>query len=253
MEKTIIIAHRGESYEAPENTLASINLAWNRNADAVEIDVHLTGDSKIAVIHDSNTSRTGDQYKKVKSETFDELKKVDVGKFKGDQWIDEKIPSLEEVLKTIPVGKQIFIEIKCGQEIIHELPKVLMNSKLSIDQIKLICFNLETLSALKKIVPQYEMYWLRNVERKKFLFWKLNSKRMIEKVLENKLDGLNIRGNNLIDKKFVDKIKKTGLKLFVWTINNPEEAEKFLKLEVNGITTDRPFWLKQCLKYDNNN
>ncbi len=250
MNKTLIIAHRGESYEAPENTLASINLAWNRNADAVEIDVHLTSDNKIAVIHDSNTSRTGNCNKKIKSVTLDELKKIDVGKFKGDQWIDENIPSLDEVFETIPDNKKIFIEIKCGKEIISALSQILLQSKLKADQIRFICFNLETLSELKKIFPQYEMYWLRNIERKKIIFWRLNSDKMIKKVLENKLDGLNIRGSKLINKNFVEKVKKAGLKLFVWTINNPAEAEKFLKLEVDGITTDRPFWLKQILKFD---
>lgn len=248
MNKTLIIAHRGESYEAPENTLASINLAWNRNADAIEIDVHLTGDNKIAVIHDSNTSRTGDRYKKIKSESFEELKKIDVGKFKGEQWVDEKIPSLEEVLQTIPAGKKIFIEIKCGQEILPEIPKILQYSTSKTDQIKFICFNLEIISKLKKILPQYEMYWLRNIEHKKFWFWKLNSDQMIKEIKENRLDGLNIRGNKLIDNNFVEKVRNAGLKLFVWTINNPEEAKKFITLGVDGITTDRPFWLKQVLE-----
>ena len=248
MDKTLIIAHRGESYEAPENTLASINLAWNRNADAVEIDVHLTCDNKIAVIHDSNTNRTGDRYKKVRSESLDELKKIDVGKFKGEQWLDEKIPSLEEVLITIPADKKIFIEIKCGPEIISELQKILSCSKLNNNQVRLIGFSLETISAIKKFIPQYEVYWLRNVERKKFLFWKLNQDELIEKVLKSGLDGLDIKGSKSINQHFVEKVKKAGLKLFVWTINNSEEAEKFLKLGVDGITTDRPFWLKQSLK-----
>lgn len=246
--KTLIIAHRGESYEAPENTLASINLAWNRGADAVEIDVHLTGDNKIAVIHDSHTNRTGDRYKKIKSETLDELKKIDVGKFKGEQWLDEKIPSLEEVFNTIPVGKEIFIEIKCGTEIIPGLQKILTHSKLNKNQIRFISFSLETISSIKKIFPQYEVYWLRNVERRNFLFWKLNPDELIEKVLSNGLDGLDIKASKSINQHFVEKVKKVGLKIFVWTINNSEEAEKFLKLGVDGITTDRPFWLKQSLK-----
>ena len=61
----LIIAHRGESYDAPENTLASINLAWKRKADAVEVDVQLTKDKKIVVIHDNSTLRTGGKLKKI--------------------------------------------------------------------------------------------------------------------------------------------------------------------------------------------
>ncbi len=253
MNKTLIIAHRGESFDAPENTLASINLAWKRDVDAVEIDVHLTADNKIAVIHDSNTNRTGGKYKKVKSESLDALKKIDVGKFKGEQWVDEKIPSLEEVIDTIPEEKEIFIEIKCGDEIISELRNVLVNSKLNKNQIRLISFNLKTTSYAKKILPQFEVYWLRNVERKKFQFWKWRAEKLIEEALVNELDGLDVRGNKSIDQKFVDKVKAAGLKLFIWTINNPEEAERFIKLGVDGITTDRPFWLKENLKITNQN
>lgn len=55
---TILIAHRGSSYEAPENTLGAVNLAWEQNADAVEVDVHLSLDNKVVVIHDSDTYRT---------------------------------------------------------------------------------------------------------------------------------------------------------------------------------------------------
>jgi len=90
----IIIAHRGESFEAPENTHASINLAWVRNADAVEIDVQLTNDEKIVIIHDKSTLRTGGKLKRVSSNTYDNLSMIDVGKFKGRKWKDERIPLL---------------------------------------------------------------------------------------------------------------------------------------------------------------
>ena len=71
--KFIIIAHRGESYDAPENTHASINLAWEREVDAVEIDVQLTKDEKIVVIHDKSTLRTGGKLKRISSNTYDNL------------------------------------------------------------------------------------------------------------------------------------------------------------------------------------
>ena len=89
-KKLLIIAHRGESYDAPENTLASINLAWKRDADGVEIDVKLTKDEKIVLIHDKTTLRTGDKYKRIASNNYNELLKIDVGKFKGNKWKNER-------------------------------------------------------------------------------------------------------------------------------------------------------------------
>ncbi len=100
-KKLLIIAHRGESYDAPENTLASINLAWKRDADAVEIDVQLTKDEKIVVIHDKTTLRTGGKYKRIASNNYDELLKIDIGKFKSTKWKNERIPLLDDVRKAL--------------------------------------------------------------------------------------------------------------------------------------------------------
>ena len=76
-----IIAHRGASYLAPENTMASVMLGWEKGAD-VEVDVHLSKDNRILVIHDSSTKRTGEIDLKVKEAASRELRKLDVGSFK---------------------------------------------------------------------------------------------------------------------------------------------------------------------------
>ncbi len=96
----LIIAHRGESYDAPENTLASINLAWQRDADAVEIDVRLSKDNKVVVFHDKTTRRLGGRNESVKNQTLEELKELDVGSWKSEKYKNEKIPTLTEVLAT---------------------------------------------------------------------------------------------------------------------------------------------------------
>ena len=120
----IIIAHRGESYEAPENTIASINLAWERGADAVEIDVQLSKDDEIVVIHDTDTFRTGRRDKNIRDQTLEELQQLDVGVYKGKAYKNEKIPTISQVLDTIPEGKKLFVEIKCGKEIIPPLRNI---------------------------------------------------------------------------------------------------------------------------------
>src|SRR5438445_6957075 len=108
-----IIAHRGASYDAPENTLASVKLAWEQKADAVEIDVHLSKDGSIVVIHDANTSKVAGVRKRVSDQTLAELKGLDVGRWKGPKWASERIATLDEVLATVPERKRLFIEIKC--------------------------------------------------------------------------------------------------------------------------------------------
>ena len=108
----LIIAHRGASFDAPENTLAAVNLAWQQNADAVEVDVHLSRDGHLFVIHDADTRRTTGLDRKVAQLKLPQLPRHDAGRWKGAQWRGEKIPTLDEVLATVPRGKKIFIEIK---------------------------------------------------------------------------------------------------------------------------------------------
>src|SRR3954469_16330395 len=119
-----IVGHRGESYDAPENTMASFNLAWERHDDVVETDVHLTKDGKLIISHDPHTFRTtggprhGGQNLVIAEHTADELRQLDVGKWKAPVWAGQKMPLLEELLATIPdkPGKRVFIEIKIGPE-----------------------------------------------------------------------------------------------------------------------------------------
>lgn len=244
---TIFIAHRGESLDAPENTLASVRLAWARNADAVEIDIHMTADRKIAVIHDSNTRRTSGKYLKVKEQTLTELKKLNVGKYNGRTWPEEKIPSLEEVLDTVPAGRMLFIEIKSGPEIIDELYSAVNRSRLSPGQVKIIGFNLKTISSAKNIFTGCEVFWLKNIDKNYFQFWKPGIDEIISTSIKNKLNGLDVKYSKSVDERFVGFVRKAGLKLYVWTVNDPQVAGELIKLNVDGITSDNQLLLKEKL------
>src|SRR4051812_6064313 len=112
------VAHRGESHDAPENTLASYKLAWERGDDAAETDIHLTKDGKLIVSHDPDTGRlsAGKTKLVIKEHTADDLRKLDMGSFKGPSFADQKLPLLDELLAIIPPGKRLFIEVKIGPE-----------------------------------------------------------------------------------------------------------------------------------------
>jgi glycerophosphoryl diester phosphodiesterase len=121
-----IIAHRGFSARAPENTLGAFELGWKHQTDACELDVYLTADGKTAVIHDKDTKRTAGVKLDVASSKQAELTALDAGSWKGKEWTNEKIPTLEQALATLPKGKQrFFIEVKCGAEIVPELKRIL--------------------------------------------------------------------------------------------------------------------------------
>jgi glycerophosphoryl diester phosphodiesterase len=248
-ERALIIAHRGESYDAPENTLAAVNLAWERNADAVEVDVHLTKDGKIVVIHDDNTWRITHTYRKVSKLTLEQLRLLDVGAYKGKRWAREKIPTLEEVIDTVPADKQLFIEIKGNARILEELKRVLDNSSISPEQPVLIGMDLTTMGTIKKDLSAYQVCWVCAMKDEKHMQAGSNrGEELIARALQAGLDGLDIKASKEVGKDFIARAKSAGMKLYVWTVNDPAEARRLFEAGVDGITTDRTQWLKTRLQ-----
>src|SRR5262245_7932255 len=244
--KVEIVGHRGASFDAPENTLASVKLAWEQKADAAEFDVFLSKDGKIVVIHDANTKRTAGADMKIAETTLDELRKLGVGKWKDAKFADEKIPTLEEVLATVPAGKRVFIEVKCGPEIVPELDRVLKAGKLKSEQTCVNSFNADVIAATKKDRPDLPCYCIVKLAPKNAK--PRTAEELIAKAKEIKADGLDLSATRaILDKAFGDKVKAAGLKLYVWTVNDVELAKQMIAAGVESITTDKPGWLREQL------
>src|SRR5215831_18081119 len=92
-----IVAHRGASFDAPENTVASANLAWEQNADAVELDIRLTKDGELIVSHDGTTSRIDGRNRLISDLTLAEVRSLDAGRIKGPKFAGEKMATLDEL------------------------------------------------------------------------------------------------------------------------------------------------------------
>lgn len=232
-----IIGHRGASFLAPENTLASMNLAWELNADAVEIDIHLSKDNRIMVHHDSNTKRQTAVDCNIKNTNSDELRTLDAGVFKNEKFRGEKIPFLEEVIATIPVGKILVVEIKCGREVLPFL-KNIVDASDKKRQIEFISFGWKTIIEAKKLFPENKCYWLSEKEAV--------VKHKIKNVARKGLDGLDLY-SEIINRELVAKTKDLGLEMLCWTVDDKYEAQRLISLGVIGITTNRPAWLKEQL------
>ena len=240
----LIIAHRGESYDAPENTLASINLAWQRNVDAVEVDIQITKDEKIVIIHDKSTLRTGSIYKRISTSKYNQLLNIDIGKFKGKEWENERIPLLEEVIDSIPENKILFVEIKSDNRIVTPLQKLLDRKKINSAQIKFIGFNIATMKLVKEAFPENESYWI--IEGKNY---KSTSQllKTIEKCKELKFDGLDLEEEKYLNEDVIHTVKNSGLKIFTWTVDDPARTKQLYFDGIDGITTNRASWLKAKL------
>jgi glycerophosphoryl diester phosphodiesterase len=244
-----IIGHRGASEDAPENTLGSFRLAWTQNADAAETDVYLSKDGEIVVIHDANTGRVGGRNRKVVDQTLAELKQLDIGRWKGDQWTGERIPTLAELLAIIPEGKRLFIEIKCGPEIAPRLVEVLNSAHKRPEQTCLISFSYEVMQRVKKELPALKCYWIVQLKRnRKTGSWSPPLQEIIRKAKDAGLDGIDFGDAPVIDREFVAKVKQAGLGVYIWTVNTTKEAGRLEQAGVDGITTNRPGFLKEFLR-----
>ncbi len=243
-----IIAHRGASADAPENTLTSMKLAWAQGADAIEVDLWLSRDGKIIVFHDATTKRFDGTGRKISDLTLEESRQMDVGAWKGERYKGERVPLLEEVLATIPAGKRAVLEIKSGSELVPELARVLRAVARPSAETCVISFSHAALAASKKELPALEHYFLSR--------WKVDDKTgkapelagLIAQAKEAKFDGLNLESAWPIDAAFAGQVKTAGLKLLVWTVNDASTARRLAAAGVHSITTDRPGTLREDLQ-----
>lgn len=230
------IAHRGASYVAPENTLASAKLAWELGADAVEIDIHISKDNRIMVIHDKDTKRTcsGKKNLTIADSPSVLLRDLDAGIWKDQKYKGEKIPFLAEIVETVPAGKTLVVEVKCGVEVIPPLVRM-MEKCTKKEQIVFIAFDWKTMVEVKKTFPGNKCYWLSGSKNGL-------SKKIVE-AAENGLDGVNLH-YSIIDEEVMRIAKENKLEVLAWTVDDPTEAKRLTNLGVTKITTNRPDWLK---------
>jgi glycerophosphoryl diester phosphodiesterase len=242
-----IIAHRGASFDAPENTLAAIHLAWKQQADAVEIDVQFSKDGHIVVIHDDDTRKTAGVQKKVATQSLSELRALDVGRWKNPKWSGERIATLAEAFAAIPEGKRLFVEIKCGPECIPKFVEDFKASGRKPGQIVPIGFSLDTMRRLKQALPELVVCWVAEFKRAWNGAWTPTAETLITQAKEAGLDGLDLSGKGPVDPAFARKVHAAGLKLYIWTVDAPLRAKQLREAGVDGITTNKPGWLRSKL------
>ena len=242
-----IVAHRGFSARAPENTLGAFDLAWKNQTDACELDVYLTADGKTIVIHDKDAKRTTGVKMDVPTSKQADLTALDAGSWKGKEWAKQKIPTLEQALATMPKGKQrFFIEIKCGAEIVPELKRILEPMKDRAAQLAIISFQRAAAAESKKAMPWIKVYRLASGKTKDKKPTDLTQ--LIADTKADQLDGLDLGTADFPwDAAMVQQIRSAGFGLYVWTVNKPADAQRFAKLGVDGITTDDPVMLREAL------
>jgi glycerophosphoryl diester phosphodiesterase len=243
----LIVAHRGASRDAPENTLPAFQLAWERGADAIEADCHLTSDGHIVCFHDRDAKKLTGQAVIVEQATLEQLRKLDVGAHHGEEFRGTSMPTLAEVLATVPDGRKIYIEVKCGPTIVPGLLREVESSGLAREQVVVISFNGEVIEALEKAVPELRTFWLVNLKRDKRSGELTPALGEILSTLKRiRADGVST-SFALVTRELVETVMREGHEYHVWTVNEAPDARRLRDCGVLSITTDVPGEIRRGL------
>lgn len=239
----VIVAHRGASFDAPENTMAAFELAWQQGSDGVEGDFYLTRDQQIVCIHDRDTSRTAGVKKRVEESTLAELRDLEYGSWKGKKWDGEEIPTFEDVFKAVPEGRLFVIELKSNAKIVPVLAAQLKRLDVGKIRMLIISFDKSTVAACHDQIPDVRAHWLTSFRKdEKNGGYRPSAREIANVVIESGAAGVGMNGNRkVIDEVFIKQLADSGCNEFhVWTIDRLEDAAYFQKLGAVGITTNKP-------------
>ncbi|NOZ22954.1 MAG: hypothetical protein GXP25_17895 [Planctomycetes bacterium] len=231
VSRPLVIAHRGASSTAPENTVAAIRHAVELGAGGVEFDVRRTADGRIVLMHDGAVDRTTNGTGAVANLSLDQIRALDAGAWKGETFAGEPVPLLREALEWLKGRAMPVIEIK-DQGIAAEVVGQISEMDMVMD-VTVICFHAETLRQVREIN--------RDI-RTSVLIGEKEAPRpngLIRCVRDAKADHPDLQWG-LATRECVEAFHAEGMPVWVWTVNEREEMRKLIELGVDGITTDEP-------------
>jgi glycerophosphoryl diester phosphodiesterase len=239
MGKPWVVAHRGASGYAPENTMTAFRKAVELGATFIETDLQLTRDSYLVALHDVSLERTTNGRGSVREHTLEELRALDAGAWFGPQFAGERIPTLKEILEfALEADVVFYLEVKpagtWGVE--HALVNVLREARV----------------AAHTAVLSFDPRALANVQRHDPT---LISGLLFDKPMENPVDAAWEVGArqlapraDVVTAEMVKQAHASGLQVVTWTVNEPADMRRALDAGVDGIMTDYPDRLVSVLK-----
>lgn len=246
-------AHRGDSAHAPENTLESFRRAVQAGAEGLEIDVHMTRDGRIVVIHDNTLKRTTDGTGYVRNKTLAEIKQLDAGyRFTRDgsypyRGEGLRVPTLEEVFREFP-GVAVNVEIKEDQPKVEE---AVLRAVREAGAQKRTLVAAQRHAVIKRFREVAGDEISTSASGREIRTFYLLSRLGLQNLLRPDYDALQIpdsyRGVKVATPKFIEAAHSRGVRVDVWTIDEPDKMRRLLDLGVDVIMTNRPGTLQEVL------
>lgn len=238
ISRPFVIAHRGASADAPENTIAAFELALQQGADGLALDVHLSSDEQPVVIHDFTLERTTDGAGPVSERSVRELKRLDAGGWLDRRFRGQRVQTLQEVLERFRDRARFWIELKGGSALypgIEERVVSMVEIYDVVDRVLVQSFDhaaIIRLRALNREIPVGALVAQAPLE---------------PALLRPETVSAICPGAHVLTEALLAEIRRAGLDCFVWTVNEPAQMDRLVGWGVSGIITDRPGLLRARL------
>jgi glycerophosphoryl diester phosphodiesterase len=237
-----IVAHRGASHLAPENTMAAFRRAWQLGCEAIELDVHLSADGHLVVLHDHSLERTAGSPRLAAECTLAELRALDVGRWKGEAFVGERVPTLAEVIAAAPADTTVFIELKTPPVALAAVVAAMraLWQAAPAAALALQSFDVGLLAAMAAALPALPSYWTVGGLRRPDGTIAAYPSAVVERARSQGLAGLALDARGVPPALLVEA-SDAGLLVDVWTINDAEALRAWrAQPMVRWIETDRP-------------
>lgn len=249
--RTLVLAHRGIARKAPENTFASIEMAYREGYDGVEIDVRMAKSGELIVFHDPALERTSSGKGLVEEKTWDELKQLDVGSYFNPRFQGEKIPLLRDVIERYAKKMILYIEIKQPQFPSNNLEDKVAEMILEYgiaDRTFVASGNELSIAKIERLYPSIQTVWEYCYIGKDMCLRADNAPPQYTWYLKTINPDYLGPQYNYIDDKFVQWLQENHYQLFAWTVNDAHEMKRLVASGVvKGIQTDYPEILKRII------
>jgi glycerophosphoryl diester phosphodiesterase len=231
VRRPLLIAHRGASADAPENTIAAFELALDQGADAIEVDVHLSRDHHPVVIHDFTLERTTDGAGVVAGHTVRELKRLDAGGWRSPLFRGQRVQTLQEVLERFRGRTRVWIDLKGGSDVYAGLEERIVSM-------------LEVYEVIEGSVVQ--SYDHRALEQMRVLNRDVRVAARLAETSGELQFPETLAGQAvclpmaLATESVLAQLRRAGMQAYVSTVNEPIEAARLARFGASGLITDRP-------------
>jgi glycerophosphoryl diester phosphodiesterase len=233
--ETKVMAHRGASTEAPENTMAAFQKAIDDMADYIELDVQLTNNGEVIVMHDSNAYRTTGVDANIVNMTYKEVKTLDAGSWFSDEYVGENVPSLKEVLELTQGKIKLNIELKPTDNGIALAKNTvrLIEKYNMVNDCVITSFSESALKAVKTYNQEIKVGYILSAAYGDFYDMK-------------NVDFFSVNAA-FLSKRTIDAIHNSGKRVYAWTVNNKESIKNLTNKGVDGIITDNPVLARETI------